>query len=106
MSKLLRACIGGLSCTIILLGVGARAQQNNKGKPAAWTPEAMMKVKQVGNVQVSPDGKRVVFTVREAVTEGEQSEHLTQIHLANSDGSEPVQLTHGTKSSDTPQWSP
>jgi acetyl esterase/lipase len=28
-----------------------------------WTPEAMMQVKNVANVQISPDGHRVVFTV-------------------------------------------
>src|SRR5262249_29608832 len=64
------------------------------------------KLRQVSSVQVSPDGKRVVFAVREALTDGEHSEYLTQLHLAKSDGTEGVQLTHGTKSSDNPQWSP
>src|SRR5262249_16758694 len=88
----------------LALLVPAPAQQASKAK--VWTPELMMKLKQAGSVQVSPDGKRVAFTVKEAVTEGDQSEYLTQIHIANADASEPLQLTQGTRSCDTPQWSP
>jgi dipeptidyl aminopeptidase/acylaminoacyl peptidase/outer membrane protein assembly factor BamB len=71
-----------------------------------WTPELMMSVKEITSVVPSPDGKRVAFAVRQAVMEGEKSEYLTQIHLANSDGSNGVQLTQGDKSSEDPQWSP
>ncbi|MBY0521897.1 MAG: S9 family peptidase [Gemmataceae bacterium] len=74
--------------------------------PAEWTPERMMQVKQVGGVQVSPDGKRVAFTVRQAVMDANQSKYLTHIHLANADGSDPVQLTQGTQSCEQPHWSP
>src|SRR5262249_43317683 len=42
----------------------------------------------------------------EAVMEGEKSEHLTQIHLANVDGSDALQLTFSDKLSDHPHWSP
>src|SRR5262249_18424936 len=71
-----------------------------------WTPATAMKVKPVGGVQVSPDGKRVAFTVRQPVMDGDRSEDLTQIHLVNADGSEHVQLTRDDKSSDNPQWAP
>jgi dipeptidyl aminopeptidase/acylaminoacyl peptidase len=74
--------------------------------PAVWSPELMMQVKRVGSVQVSPDGRRVAFTVRQAVMEGDVSEYRTQIHLANTDGSGTWQLTQGEKSCDDPQWSP
>src|SRR5262245_14982413 len=75
-------------------------------KPSAWTPELMMQVKRVGAVHVSPDGKQVAFTVREAVMEDDKSEYRTHIHLAGADGSDSVQLTQGEKSCDDPQWSP
>jgi dipeptidyl aminopeptidase/acylaminoacyl peptidase len=74
--------------------------------PKAWTPDAMLKVKSVAGVHPSPDGKRVAYAVTEAVTEGEQSVNRTHIHLANADGTEPIQLTRGDKSSANPQWSP
>ena len=76
------------------------------GPPQVWSPSLMMQVKRIGSVVVSPDGRRVAFTVRQAVMEGDVSEYRTHIHLVNSDASEPRQLTHGDKSCDDPQWSP
>ncbi len=73
---------------------------------AEWTPELMLKLKSVGSVQVSPDGRRVLYTAREAITEGEKSQYLTHIHVANIDGSDPFQLTYGDKSASEPAWSP
>jgi dipeptidyl aminopeptidase/acylaminoacyl peptidase len=70
------------------------------------TPERMMQVKDITSVVPSPDGKRVAFTVREAVMDGKKSEYLVQIHVANADGKEAFQLTGAEKSSDNPQWSP
>ena len=72
----------------------------------SWSTALMMQVKRVGSVNVAPDGKRVVFTVREAVLEGGLSEYRTQLYLAALDGTVPRQFTHGDKSSDDPQWSP
>ncbi|OAI46366.1 hypothetical protein AYO44_02045 [Planctomycetaceae bacterium SCGC AG-212-F19] len=107
MQTLLRTGVATLAGALILLAMLVpSAAQQAKSKPASWTPEAMLKLRQVGGVQVSPDGKRVVFTVREAATEGEQSEYVTQIHMANADGSDPVALTTAGKSSDHPEWSP
>src|SRR5687768_10359529 len=73
---------------------------------SAWTPELELKVKTVGAVRVSPDGKKVVYTVSSPVMTPEKSEFVTQIWLANTDGSEGVQLTYADKSSDNPRWSP
>lgn len=71
-----------------------------------WTPEIILKVKSVGNVRVSPDGKQVVFTVREAIMTGDKSEYLTHIHMARTDGSPAFQFTRGEKSCTSPRWSP
>ena len=73
---------------------------------AQWTPEEMMKVKGVGTVQVSPDGKRVAYCVTEPVMTEDKSEYLTQIWLAAADGSGSFQFTRGEKSSENPRWSP
>lgn len=74
--------------------------------PEAWSPSLMMQVKRVGSVQVSPDGQRVAYIVRQAVMEKDLSEYRTHIHLANIDGSHRLQLTQGDASCDDPQWSP
>ncbi|MBA2524374.1 MAG: S9 family peptidase [Pyrinomonadaceae bacterium] len=71
-----------------------------------WTPEMAMKVKNIGAVRVSPHDRKVVYTISQAVMTAEKSEYVTQIWLANTDGSDPLQLTFAEKSSDNPQWSP
>ena len=75
-------------------------------EPKAWTPELSMKLKSIGVVRVSPDGKRVAYVVTQAVMTPEKSEYLSQIYMANADGSDAVQLTFAEKSSTNPQWSP
>ena len=71
-----------------------------------WTPSSMMQVRRIAGVYPSPDGKRVAYTVREAVMEDNRSEYVTQIFLADADGGNPVQFTRSSSSSDHPQWSP
>jgi len=71
-----------------------------------WTPQQEMKVKAIGAVRVSPDGRRVAYTVSDAVMNPDKSEFVTQIWVANIDGSAGVQLTYAEKSSSNPRWSP
>src|SRR5437879_11584809 len=52
--------------------------KETKAQPAGWTPAEMMRVKSVGDVRVSPDGRRAVFTVTQPVMAGEKSEMLTR----------------------------
>ena len=86
---------------VFVFGATANAQT-----PANWTPETQVKTKAVGGVQVSPDGKRVVYTVNEAVMTADKSEFVTQIWLAETDGRNAFQITFGDKSSTNPKWSP
>ena len=74
--------------------------------PAVWDPELQVKLKAVGSPRVSPDGKRVVYTVSEAVMTADKSEYVTQIWMANVDAKQNLQLTFGEKSSSNPKWSP
>ena len=71
-----------------------------------WDPELHMKLKAVGVPRVSPDGKKVVYTVNEAVMTADKSEFVTQIWLTTLDTKRHVQLTYGEKSSTNPKWSP
>jgi len=88
-----------LFVSLALMFMSVPAQQT-------WTPEMQVKTKAVGAPQVSPDGKRVVYTVSEAVMTADKSEFVTQIYLANTDGSNSFQITYGEKSSTSPKWSP
>ncbi len=78
----------------------------DKNAPAAWTPELSLKVKSVGPVRVSPDGKRVAYNVTSAVMTADRSELVTQIHVSNTSGTDDFQLTFADKTSNNPQWSP
>ncbi|HEV3469582.1 MAG TPA: S9 family peptidase [Pyrinomonadaceae bacterium] len=91
-----------LFCLLLIPPV-AFAQAAQAG---GWTPELMMKVRPVGPVRVSPDGRRVAYVVTDAVMTPERSEYVSQVYAADADGSNPVQLTFGDKSSTNPQWSP
>ena len=78
----------------------------DQGPAESWTPEAMIALRQVGGVQVAPDGKQVAYVVRQAVMSGEKSEFVSQIVVANADGTGEFPLTRGEPSSEGPQWSP
>jgi dipeptidyl aminopeptidase/acylaminoacyl peptidase len=71
-----------------------------------WTPEMQVKMRVPGAVQISPDGRRVVYTISEAVMTADKSEFVSQIWLGNTDGSNAFQITFGDKSSTNPKWSP
>src|SRR6185369_3254391 len=71
-----------------------------------WEPELQLKFKAAGAPRVSPDGKRVVYTVNEAVMTADKSEFVSQIWMANIATKQNTQLTFGEKSSTNPKWSP
>ncbi len=71
-----------------------------------WTPELSMRYKQVGGTAMSPDGNLVAYTVRVPLMEGEQSEYLSHIWVARTDGSGAVQYTRGDASAGSPAFSP
>src|SRR3712207_6237196 len=81
--------------------VSAQAASND-----SWTPELQIKVRAVGAPRVSPDGRRVVYTVSDAVTTADRSEYVSQVWMASADGKDNVRLTYADKSSSNPKWSP
>ena len=91
-SKLLFAVVFCLPLFII-------AQKN-------WSPEQCLKLKNITALVPSPDGSKVLYTVREAVMTDDRSEYVNQVWLCNADGSNHIQLTKGDKNSSSPQWSP
>jgi dipeptidyl aminopeptidase/acylaminoacyl peptidase len=71
-----------------------------------WSPEQCLKLKNISGVVPSPDGSKVLYTVREAVMTDDRSEYVNQVFLCNADGSNTIQLTKGDKNSANPKWSP
>jgi dipeptidyl aminopeptidase/acylaminoacyl peptidase len=84
---------------LLVLAPAAAAQ-------SGWTTDDIRKLKTVTGVQVSPDGKRVVYTVNMPVMAADKSEYLTHIWMAKADGSDTYQFTFGEKPCTNAQWSP
>jgi len=91
------------AAALVVLASAAVAQTE---APAAWTPELQVRVRAIGTPRVSPDGKRVVYTVSDAATGPDKSEFVTQVWMSTADGGQRQQLTFGDKSSTNPKWSP
>jgi dipeptidyl aminopeptidase/acylaminoacyl peptidase len=62
-------------------------------------------MKNITTVRVSPDGNKVLYTVREAIMTDDRSEYVNQVFVCNADGSNTIQLTRGDKNSANPKWS-
>lgn len=71
-----------------------------------WSPINTLAIQHITSLDVSPDGRRLAFTVMQAMMTPEKNGYLAQIYLAESDGKPPRQLTAGETSSFAPQWSP
>jgi dipeptidyl aminopeptidase/acylaminoacyl peptidase len=71
-----------------------------------WSPEQTFKMKNITSVRVSPDGRQVVYAVREAIMTDDRSEYVNQLYLTDAGGSSTVRLSKGDKNNSNPRWSP
>jgi dipeptidyl aminopeptidase/acylaminoacyl peptidase len=85
---------------VLLLGLCSFVAAQNR----TYTIQELLKVRRVADPQVSPDGKRVVFTIGDVNFDANRV--ITQIYVVSIDGSDLKQLTSGERSSSAPRWSP
>src|SRR3954465_11544176 len=88
------------ACTILLIGLCSFAASQNR----TYTVEDLLKVRRVADPQVSPNGKRVAFTIGDVNFDGNRI--VNQIYTTSIDGGELKRLTSGDSSSSAPRWSP
>ncbi|MFU8861009.1 MAG: prolyl oligopeptidase family serine peptidase [Cyclonatronaceae bacterium] len=74
------------------------------------TATDLLQIRQPGSVDLSPDGKQLIYTLRN-ITDDEDNKggyrYDTQLFLVGADGtSEPRQLTYNKESATQPAWSP
>ena len=92
------ACACVMAMLIVLLaGLPAGAQTGP-------TVDQLIGLKRAGSPAISPDGKLVAYTVREA--NWDENAYETEIWLADVAAGTTRQLTNGKKSSGSPDWSP
>ena len=58
----------------------------------------------VGDPLVSPEGKQIVYTVSRVDTEDDKN--ISELWMVDWDGTNNLQLTYGTESASSPEWSP
>src|SRR5262245_22191591 len=90
------------ACTAVAAMASAHAQIALP--KVAPTVDQILSLKRVGSPAISPDGRRVAYTVRE--TNWDDDAYETEIWLADASGGPPRQLTNAKKSSRAPAWSP
>src|SRR5271166_3887653 len=74
------------------------------GADAAPTVEQSLNLKQAGDVQISPDGWLVAYTVREP--NWDDNAFKTEVWIAVTATGETYPLTHSKKSSTDMRWAP
>ncbi len=88
------------ACVILIASLSAIATAQSR----QFTVEELLKVRRVGDPQVSPDGRHVAFTIGDV--NWDANKVVTQIYVMAIDGSGMKQLTNGASSSTAPRWSP
>ena len=89
-----------LALAISLFALAPIASAQNSRFPI----DELLKVRRIGDAQVSPDGSRVAFTIGDVNYDANRV--LTQIYLMPIGGGSMQQLTKGESSSTSPRWSP
>jgi dipeptidyl aminopeptidase/acylaminoacyl peptidase len=91
-----------VSLCIVLIALASAAVAQQAAKPL--TINDLLKLRRVGDPQLSPDGRWVAYTISDLNMEANR--RVTQIYLVSVDGGEPKQLTNAQQSSSGPRWSP
>ena len=73
-------------------------------EPHPFTVHDMLAMKRIGEPRVSPDGARIVFTVRETDLDADRGR--TDLWLVGIDGAGLKRLTRNPASDSSPRWSP
>ncbi|NNE67441.1 MAG: S9 family peptidase [Pyrinomonadaceae bacterium] len=89
-------------CLLLTVFCFTGFSQNTEKRP--FTIDDTFKIKNVGAPVVSPDGKWIAFTVREADLKKDKTE--TRIWMVSSSGGEPIPMTSQGYSAGSPKWSP
>src|SRR4030095_17148007 len=98
----MKRCV--IAISVLLCALSSFAAIVTAQETRRFTVEELLKVRRVGDPQVSPNGKRVVFTIGDV--NYDLNKVVTQIYVMQIDGSGLKQLTSGAASSTTPRWSP
>ena len=91
---------------LMMLGAATLVAGTALAAPRGFTVEDLVRMERVGSPALSPDGSRVVYTVRS--TDLEKNRGNTQLYLLDlrNPKAAPLRLTNSDASSTDPEWSP
>jgi len=76
-------------------------------QPKVLTPEAILTIRTIMDVQLAPDGKNIMFQLNRPRTETERpGGTIAEIWTMSATGGEPRRFTFNERGDRTPQWSP
>lgn len=84
---------------LVLIAAAASAQEG----PKRWTVDDVMAVKGVGDIAVSPDGKRIAYVVTDRNTETNVTN--SDVWVVSATGGDARRVTSGPRADRAPQWS-
>ncbi|HEX8098378.1 MAG TPA: S9 family peptidase [Pyrinomonadaceae bacterium] len=91
-----------ISAVIVVVACLQAATAQQAARP--FTVDELLKVRRVGDPQVSPDGRWIAYSI--AFVDKEANRLLTHIFVVPVEGGSPKQLTTGDRSAASPRWSP
>jgi dipeptidyl aminopeptidase/acylaminoacyl peptidase len=105
--KRARLAVAALACVLFVSSVTAQDQPSSaqaaEGRRGRTFVDALEQPI-VGDPQLSPDGRQILFTIDRA--DWKQNRRVGHIYRVNADGSGQVQLTFGDRGEGSPRWSP
>jgi dipeptidyl aminopeptidase/acylaminoacyl peptidase len=93
-----------IAISVLVFALSSFAAIATAQETRRFTVEDLLKVRRVGDPQVSPDGKHVAFTIGDV--NYDLNKVITQIYVTSTSGGDIKQLTNGATSSTAPRWSP
>jgi dipeptidyl aminopeptidase/acylaminoacyl peptidase len=95
-----------LTVAVFYAGLAIPVSIGHAQTPASDAPtiDGLISLKRVGSPALSPDGRSVAYTVREA--NWDENNYHTEIWIADARAGAPHQLTSNRKSSSSPVWAP
>jgi len=72
--------------------------------PRLITAEDLLRLRLVYDPQISPDGRRVVYSVKRI--DAEKNRYYSELYVVEAEGGEPRAFTPGEHSDSSPRWSP
>lgn len=105
--KRVRNSLAVVVCLLLLSPVGAQEKPSSasasEGKRGRTFVDALEQAV-LGDPQLSPDGKQLLFTIDKA--DWKSNRRVGHIYRVNADGTGQVQLTFGERGESSPRWSP